>query len=97
MQLQNLMTQAGFTEVEGRLLTLPLSGWSNGILFPLQMYGEDVSEPQQIHETERSESRTVRISTDCCRHWRYIRSLKAWGMFVLWPVTPKSYKALDLT
>lgn len=46
MQLQNLMTQAGFTEVEGRLLTLPLSGWSNGILFPLQMYGEDVSELQ---------------------------------------------------
>ncbi|KAB5576496.1 S-adenosyl-L-methionine-dependent methyltransferase, partial [Coniochaeta sp. 2T2.1] len=29
MQLENLMRQAGFVEVEGRLLTLPLSGWSN--------------------------------------------------------------------
>ncbi|KAK0718240.1 S-adenosyl-L-methionine-dependent methyltransferase [Lasiosphaeria miniovina] len=29
LRLQNWMTQAGFVEVESRLLTLPLSGWSN--------------------------------------------------------------------
>ncbi|KAK0671058.1 S-adenosyl-L-methionine-dependent methyltransferase [Cercophora samala] len=29
LRLQTLMTQAGFVEVESRLLTLPLSGWSN--------------------------------------------------------------------
>ncbi|KAK4181867.1 S-adenosyl-L-methionine-dependent methyltransferase [Triangularia setosa] len=29
LRLQALMTQAGFVEVESRLLTLPLSGWSN--------------------------------------------------------------------
>lgn len=28
MQLQNLMTQAGFVEVEVRQVSLPLSGWS---------------------------------------------------------------------
>jgi hypothetical protein len=30
LRLQNWMTQAGFVEVESRLLTLPLSGWSTG-------------------------------------------------------------------
>lgn len=30
LRLQNWMTQAGFVEVESRLLTLPLSGWSSG-------------------------------------------------------------------
>ncbi|CAP70369.1 uncharacterized protein PODANS_3_4520, partial [Podospora anserina S mat+] len=29
LRLQTLMTQAGFVEVESRLITLPLSGWSN--------------------------------------------------------------------
>ncbi|KAK0735860.1 S-adenosyl-L-methionine-dependent methyltransferase, partial [Apiosordaria backusii] len=29
LRLQTLMTEAGFVEVESRLLTLPLSGWSN--------------------------------------------------------------------
>jgi len=29
MRLENLMRQAGFVEVEQRVLTLPLSGWSN--------------------------------------------------------------------
>lgn len=30
LRLQNWMTEAGFVEVESRLLTLPLSGWSTG-------------------------------------------------------------------
>jgi len=30
MHLQRWMTEAGFEEVESRLLRLPLSGWSNG-------------------------------------------------------------------
>ena len=50
MQLENLMRQAGFVEVEGRLLTLPLSGWSNGSLsrpwFPLKDMSETVTDPR---------------------------------------------------
>jgi len=30
LQMQNLLTAAGFTNVEGRMIPLPLCGWSNG-------------------------------------------------------------------
>ena len=29
LQMQNLLTAAGFTDVEGRMIPLPLCGWSN--------------------------------------------------------------------
>lgn len=31
LRLQNWMVQAGFVEVESRMLTLPLSGWPTGM------------------------------------------------------------------
>lgn len=31
LRLQSWMTQAGFVEVESRLIPMPLSGWSNGV------------------------------------------------------------------
>lgn len=31
LRLQTWMTQAGFVEVESRMLTLPLSGWPTGM------------------------------------------------------------------
>jgi hypothetical protein len=45
LQLQNLMTQAGFVQVEVQPLTLPLSGWSNGSLSYPRYPTEDMSEP----------------------------------------------------
>ncbi|KXX77354.1 Demethylmenaquinone methyltransferase, partial [Madurella mycetomatis] len=37
LRLQSWMTQAGFVEVESRLLTLPLSGWSSGAGLPTRL------------------------------------------------------------
>ena len=34
LQLQQMMTEAGFVEVESRLLTLPLNGWPGGMIKP---------------------------------------------------------------
>lgn len=45
LRLQSWMMQAGFVEVESRLLTLPLSGWSTGACSRMRMHlsGKTVS------------------------------------------------------
>ncbi len=50
------MTQAGFVEVESRLLTLPLSGWSSGTnTRAISANEKQFTDGLQTHETEPSE------------------------------------------
>lgn len=77
LQLQNLMRQAGFVQVEVRPLTLPLSGWSNGSLSHPSSDPETRLNSQQIPETETSERRIVKMSSGCWRRWPSIPSPKA--------------------
>jgi len=67
--MQNMMRDAGFIEIEYRLLTLPLSGWSTSQLSRRGSTGIFVADERcQILETMPSVQLTEPMSIACSLH-----------------------------